>query len=66
MKRWKRQTRLGVIAVASFVLLVTVLPQLASGFGLGALANRLENVTVSCSGSSGSSGSSVGQLGQQR
>jgi hypothetical protein len=60
MKRWKRQTRLGVIAVASFVLLVTVLPQLASGFGLGALANRLENVTTSCSGSSGSSGSSGG------
>ena len=62
MKRWKRQTRLGVVALASFVLLVTVLPQLASGFGLGALANRLENVTASCSGSSGSSGS-VGSSG---
>ena len=58
MKRWKRQTRLGIIAVASFVLLVTVLPQLASGFGLGALANRLESVTSGCS-SSGSSGGAV-------
>ena len=59
MKRWKRPTRLGVIAVASFVLLVTVLPQLASGFGLGALANRLESVTSGCSGSSGSSSPAV-------
>lgn len=62
MKRLKRPTRLGVIAVASFVLLVTVLPQLASGFGLGALANRLESVTSGCSGSSGSSGSSGGSV----
>ena len=48
MKRWNQRVRLGVIAVASFVLLVTVLPQVASGLGLGPLANRLAS-SVSCS-----------------
>lgn len=57
MKRWKRQTRLGVIVLASFVLLVTVLPQIATAVGLGSLANRLDS-SVTCSSSSGSSGSS--------
>ena len=35
MTTWRRRLRLRVIAVASFVLLVTVLPQVASGIGLG-------------------------------
>jgi hypothetical protein len=52
MKSWSRQARLGVIAAASFVLLITVLPQLASGLGLASLANRLESSTT-CSSSSG-------------
>jgi hypothetical protein len=52
MKNWSRQARLGVIAAASFVLLITVLPQLASGLGLSALANRLES-SATCSSSSG-------------
>ena len=56
MARWRKQIRLALIAVAGFVLLVTVLPQVASGIGLGALANRLDSSTT-C-GSSGSSGSS--------
>ena len=58
MARWRKQVRLALIAVAGFVLLVTVLPQVASGIGLGALANRLDSATT-C-GSSGSSGSSGG------
>ena len=50
---------MAVIAGASFVLLVTVLPQIASGFGLTSLANRIVS-SDSCVGSSssGSSGSS--------
>jgi len=56
MAKWRKQIRLGIIALASFVLLVTVLPQVASGIGLGTLANRLDS-TGGCSSSSGSSGS---------
>jgi hypothetical protein len=57
MRGWRRQVRFGIIAVAGFVLLVTVLPQVASGIGLGSLANRLDSAAA-CSGSSGSSGGS--------
>ena len=41
MKTWKPRVRMAVIAGASFVLLVTVLPQIASSFGLTSLANRI-------------------------
>lgn len=51
MKRW---IRLAIIGVASFVLLVTVLPQVASGIGLGSLATRLATSSA-CSGKIGSS-----------
>jgi len=61
MKRWRKQIRLAVVAVAGFVLLVTVLPQVASGIGLGSLANRLDGTTTCSSGSSGSG--SVGSVG---
>jgi len=57
MVKWRKQIRLGIIGVASFVLLVTVLPQVASGIGLGALAKRLDS-TVGCSSSDSSGGSS--------
>ncbi len=54
MKTWQRRTRTSVIAVASFVLLVTVLPQIASGLGLTQLGDRLATTTaMSCSGGSG-------------
>jgi hypothetical protein len=58
-KIWQPRARMAVIAAASFVLLVTVLPQIASSIGLTSLANRIVG-TESCvgSGSSGSSGSS--------
>ncbi len=56
MARWKQWGRWGVIAVASCVLLVTVLPEVANSIGLGALAHRL-TAAAGC-GSSGSSGSS--------
>jgi len=56
MARWVKQIRIVLIAAAAFVLLVTVLPQVAAGIGLGSLAHRLD-VTTNCSGSSGSSGS---------
>jgi hypothetical protein len=46
---------MAVVGVGSFVLLVTVLPQIASSLGLRSLANRLD-VAASCS-SSGSSAS---------
>jgi hypothetical protein len=54
-----KRVRLAVVGVASFVLLVTVLPQIASSIGLSSLANRLD-ASVSCSSgsSSGSSASS--------
>jgi hypothetical protein len=58
MKRWKQWTRLGVIGVASFVLLVTVLPQVASGLGLGPLAKRLASPAPCSSGSLGAGSSS--------
>jgi hypothetical protein len=48
MKRWKQWIRLAVIGGASFVLLVTVLPQVASGLGFGPLAKRLAT-SVPCS-----------------
>ncbi len=56
---WQPRARMAIIAGASFILLVTVLPQIASGFGLTSLANRIVG-SESCvgSGSSGSSGSS--------
>ena len=57
MKAWRRQLRFGIIAFASFVLLVTVLPQVASAVGFGSLANRLA-ASVSCTGGSGSGSSS--------
>jgi len=57
MTRWRKQIRIGMVAVAAFVILVTVLPQVASGIGLGGLANRL-SASTPCSGSSGGSGSS--------
>ncbi len=57
MKRSGQWIRLGLIGAASFVLLVTVLPQVASGIGLRAVGARLA-ASVSCSGSSGGSSSS--------
>lgn len=59
MKRWRRTVRIGMFLVAGLVLLVTAVPQVASGVGLSSLANRLDSLT-SCSGSSGSGGSSGG------
>ena len=58
-KIWQPRARMAVIAAASFVLLVTVLPQIGSSIGLTSLANRIVG-SESCvgSGSSGSSGSS--------
>ena len=54
MKTWQQRTRAIVIALASFVLLVTVLPEIASGLGLTPLGNRLATTTaMSCSGSPG-------------
>ncbi len=58
MKTWQRRMRVIVIAAASFILLVTVLPEVASGFGLRSLANRLDGPAATSCGSSGSSGSS--------
>jgi hypothetical protein len=61
MKTRQHRIRAAVIALASFVLLITVLPQIASGLGLTQLANRLATTTsMSCGGGSGSSGSSSG------
>jgi hypothetical protein len=59
MKSWKQRGRLAVIVAASFVLLVTVLPEIASGFGLTVLGNRLAS-SVSCSSGGSSTGSSTG------
>jgi hypothetical protein len=58
MRRVQQRARLGVVAVASFVLLVLVLPQVATGIGLGGLASRL--ISSGSCGSSGSSGSGSG------
>jgi len=57
MQRWRRGVRIAMIAVAGIVLLVTAVPQVASGIGLSSLATRLASPS-SCSGSSGGSGSS--------
>ncbi len=48
---------MAVVGVASFVLLVTVLPQIAGSIGLSSLANRL-TATAGCSSSGSSSASS--------
>jgi hypothetical protein len=65
MKRWPRWTKFAVIVVASFVLLITVLPEVASGIGLRSLAARLATTSSCSSGSSATSGSgSSGQCGQ--
>jgi len=56
MKYRRKMVRGGMIAVAGIVLLMTAVPQVASGIGLSALANRLDSAT-SCSSGSGSSGS---------
>jgi hypothetical protein len=61
VRRWRKQIRAGIIVVASFVLLVTVLPQVASSLGLGSLAGRLAG--DSCGTSSVVSGSSGGSSG---
>ena len=51
MKTWQQRTRAIVIALASFVLLITVLPEIASGLGLTPLGNRLASTTsMSCRG----------------
>src|SRR5580704_10339652 len=59
MRHLQQRTRLGVIAAASFVLLVLVLPQVATGIGLGGLASRANN-SSSCGSGSGSMGSGSG------
>jgi hypothetical protein len=59
MRTWQQRLRVALIAAASFVLLVTVLPELASGLGFRSLENRLAGTNaMGCSGSSGGSGSS--------
>jgi len=58
MKSWKQWIRLAVIGGASFVLLVTVLPQVASGLGFGPLAKRLAT-SVPCSSGAPAASSSV-------
>lgn len=57
MRRLQQRARLGVVAAASLVLLVLILPQVATGIGLGSLVGRLTS-TGGC-GSSGSSGSTT-------
>jgi hypothetical protein len=60
-KIWQPRARMAIIAAASFVLLVTVLPQIGSSIGLTSLANRIvgnESCVGSGSSGSGSSGSS--------
>jgi hypothetical protein len=57
MRRLQQRARLGVVAAASLVLLVLVLPQVATGIGLGSLVGRLTS-SGGC-GSSGSSGSTT-------
>ena len=58
MRTWQQRIRVVVIAAASFVLLVTVLPEVASAFGFRALENRLADTASMTCGSSGSSGGS--------
>jgi hypothetical protein len=50
---------LGVIAAASFVLLALVLPQVATGIGLGRLAARI-TTSGACGSASGSGSGSIG------
>jgi Neocarzinostatin family len=57
MRRLRQRARLGVVAAASFVLLVLVLPQVATGIGLGSLAARITDSGACGSSGSGSSGS---------
>jgi hypothetical protein len=63
MRRWQQKARLGVVAAASFVLLVLVLPQIATGIGLGGLAHLVNAGPCGSSGSSGSMGSGSGSGG---
>jgi hypothetical protein len=63
MRRWQQRARLGVVAAASFVLLVLVLPQIATGIGLGGLAHLVSSGPCGSSGSSGSMGSGSGSGG---
>ena len=57
MKRSHNWIRLCLIGLASFVLLVTVLPEVASGIGLNGLGARLATPVTCGSSGSGSSGS---------
>ena len=57
MRRLQQRGRLVVVAAASLVLLVLVLPEVATGIGLGSLAAHLVGSGCGSSGSSGSSGS---------
>jgi hypothetical protein len=61
MKSWKPRARTAIITAASFVLLVTVLPQIASGLGLTSLANRIVG-SDSCVGTSSSGSSSSSSM----
>lgn len=63
MKRWQRWTQLGLIVAASVVLVITVLPEVASGIGLKSLGARLAPISCSSSGGSGSGSGSSGQCG---
>jgi hypothetical protein len=61
MKTKRNRIRTAVIALASFVMLLTVLPQIASALGLRQLADRLATTTsMSCGGGSGSGSGSSG------
>ena len=55
------RARMAVVGVASFVLLVTVLPQIAGSIGLSSLASRL-TATAGCSSSGSSNASSSSRL----
>ncbi len=57
MTRRRRAVRFGIIGAAGLVLLVTALPQVASGIGLTSLANRLDAAVTCSSGSGSGSGS---------
>jgi hypothetical protein len=56
--RWRTRGRVAVMAAASFVLLLVVLPPVASAIGLGSIVNRLESATT-CSSGSGSGSTST-------
>lgn len=57
MKHARTQLRVLLVGLASVILMVTVMPQLASAVGLGALAHRLLDNTTCSSGSGSGSGS---------